>query len=194
MREGRPGARPLALAGAPPYEVSWTGFHEEGDRPSLLRRDDQTGEIKMRGATGEAGFVAANAGFGLLITPDRQLSQWFTQLRYSGLYSLTMPVVGDLAMARAGMKYEVLENETAISTSFGEIYNLSFSASGPFSSLSDSVPERFGLVNNIPTQILPGHEYTLIVEINIYAEAASDGGTANSLAECTAQVSLIGHP
>lgn len=51
----RPGARPLALAGAPPYEVSWTGFHEVGDRPSLLRRDDQTGEIKMRGATGEAG-------------------------------------------------------------------------------------------------------------------------------------------
>jgi hypothetical protein len=189
----RPGAQPLVLAGAPPYEVSWTWFHEEGDEPSLLHLDDQTGEIKIRGATGDAGFVAANAGFGLVITPDRNLTQWFTQLRYSGIYSLFIPVLGDLAISRAGMKYEVMENETdSISASFGEIYNLSLSASGPFSTLSDSVPERFGFVN-IPTQMLPGHTYTLIVDINVYAEASPSGGTANSLADCTAAVTSIGH-
>lgn len=185
-----PGVVPVAIALAPPYDISWRWSHPDGNPPVEHLVDPVTGLVRMRGNPGDAGFVSANGGFGHLLTPHQRTFRWWVQMTYSGFGVATAPGPGDSAMAWAWMRYEIKrgENET-ISSQLGAVFDRK--ATGPFGHDVEDVAPRSGFVD-LTTDMQAGVEYTLLVDVHIDAQVSSDEGGASASSEAEWRIGSMG--
>ncbi|NRS52000.1 hypothetical protein [Brevibacillus sp. HB2.2] len=180
------------LAIVPPFDFTWSWFLPDGSPPTFQNLNNETGEVGLIarsgavsgeggiGGIGAPGFIAAHAGFGIMLSTDREVSATgYASRRFVPKWHLSSIESADSVMVEAGTELTVLKDGQLVNSASGKLFSESVHGNGGGHYESSGYVD----VTNPPSlsfAMSPGHQYTFNVGIWVFSNKS---GSQHAFAE-----------
>lgn len=184
-----PTAHIRTLAIVPPFDFTWSWFLPDGSPPTFQNLNNETGEVGLiarsgavsgEGGMGAPGFIAAHAGFGIILSTDREVTATgYASRRFVPKWHLSSIESTDSAMVEAGTELTVLKDGQLVNSASGKLFSESVHGNGGGRFESSGYVD----VTNPPSlsfAMSPGHQYTFNVGIWVFSNKS---GSQHTFAE-----------
>ncbi|UED76376.1 hypothetical protein [Brevibacillus sp. DP1.3A] len=177
------------LAIVPPFDFTWSWFLPDGSPPTFQNLNNETGEVGLIarsgavsgvGGMGAPGFIAAHAGFGIMLSTDREVTATgYAARRFVPKWHLSSIESTDSVMVEAGTELTVLKDGQLVNSASGKLFSESVHGNGGGRYESSGYVD----VTNPPSisfAMSPGHQYTFNVGIWV---VSNKSGSQHAFAE-----------